>query len=108
MGLHQMVEAEKPTCTLITITVELFGLARIACGSRIVRVSVPEHAETAEVVTALSDAYPELVGTAIREDRADLLASYTFNLNGTRFVSGQRLGLKPGDSLLLFSSQAGG
>ena len=103
-----MVETEKTAPTMIALTVELFGLARMACGRRAVEIAVPLSAGVRDVTAALSEDWPQLVGTAIREDRAGLLASYTFNLNGTRFVSGQRLGLKPGDSLLLFSSQAGG
>jgi molybdopterin converting factor small subunit len=51
---------------------------------------------------------PELVGVALRDDLSGLLASYTLNLNATEFVEGDELTLRDGDTLLLFSSQAGG
>ena len=36
------------------------------------------------------------------------MESYTLNVNGTAFVGEDGVSLKPGDSVLLFSSQAGG
>jgi hypothetical protein len=48
------------------------------------------------------------VGVAIQEDRASLYDSYTLNLNGLRFVTHECLHVQAGDTLLLFSSQAGG
>ncbi|MDA0769870.1 MAG: hypothetical protein BZY79_05090 [SAR202 cluster bacterium Casp-Chloro-G4] len=97
--------------TLVDITVELFGTARIACDRHDVVLRVPSSSTLAEVTKILSEACPELVGKAIAEDTSGLMKSYTLNLNGTAFVSGlaeQRLELREGDTLLLFSSQAGG
>ena len=92
----------------VAVTVELFGQARLACGAREVVVRVPTTAPVSAIVEALSKACPELVGTALRADRASLMESYTFNLNGTTFVDSKELRLAPGDVILLFSSQAGG
>jgi molybdopterin converting factor small subunit len=94
--------------TLVNIRVELFGLARIACGRSQVEVAVPEYARPGDVAAALAGACPQLVGKAIREDLSGLQQSYTFNLNGTAFMSDAPLRLKHGDAILLFSSQAGG
>lgn len=94
--------------TTVRVRVELFGLARLVAGRREVEIEVPEQAAPSDVAVALADACPALVGSAIREDRAGLKDSYVFNLNGAAFVAGGPLRLKPGDSLLLFSSQAGG
>lgn len=69
---------------------------------------IPGAAAPADVVAALAEVCPELVGRAIREDLSGLMESYVFNLNGTKFVSSESLSLKHGDRLLLFSSQAGG
>ena len=90
------------------IIVELFGMARISCGRREVEIEAPLDGDVERIVEALANACPALVGVAIREDRTALLDSYTFNLNGTTFVSGGAARLREGDRLLLFSSLAGG
>lgn len=90
------------------IKVELFGMARISCGRSDVEIALPRDGGMEGIVEALADECPALVGIAIRDDRAGLLDSYTFNLNGTTFVSGDTSRLREGDRLLLFSSLAGG
>ena len=103
-----MEEISKASGTAVNIQIELFGQARILTGRRQVEIVMPEQAEPGDVVAALVKICPELLGKVIREDRSGLQESYTFNHNGTAFVSHERLHLKQGDSLLLFSSQAGG
>ena len=90
------------------IVVELFGMARISCGRGHVEIDLPPGGGMQGIVEALADECPALVGIAIRDDRAGLLDSYTFNLNGTTFVSNETSKLREGDRLLLFSSLAGG
>ena len=90
------------------IVVELFGMARLSCGHRDVEIELPPGGRMEGIVEALANACPALVGIAISEDRMSLLDSYTFNLNGTTFVSGEASRLREGDRLLLFSSLAGG
>lgn len=92
----------------VSVVVELFGMARIASGRRSVEVTLDAPGTTSALAAALAGACPELEGVAIREDGTGLLASYTVNINGSRFVSGEHLDLEQGDSVLLFSSQAGG
>ena len=92
----------------MTIWVELFGRAQLACGRRHVALDVGRNARLVDVVAALAQACPVLVGVAIQEDRASLYDSYTLNLNGLRFVTHECLHVQVGDTLLLFSSQAGG
>ena len=96
------------TTALVNIKVELFGRARIVCGQRVVDIAVPEMADASDVVAVLAESCPALLDTAIREDCTGLRESYSFNLNGVAFIGDERLHLKPGDALLLFSSQAGG
>ena len=103
-----MVRANKVAPPLVDIRVELFGLARMLSGRHHVEVPMPRRAETVDVVAALARACPELVGKVLLEDVSGLQESYTLNLNGTSFVGDERLHLEPGDTLLLFSSQAGG
>ena len=92
----------------VKITVELFGMARLACGRRRLSIETTADGSMPTVVAALADACPELVGQAISEDMSALKESYTFNLNGTSFIDEAAIMLKTGDTLLLFSSQAGG
>jgi hypothetical protein len=77
-------------------------------GSRKIDLDVPRQLGIAELSRVLGQTYPELVGRAIQEDLSGLLESFTLNLNGISFVDDGIIQLKSGDSLLLFSSQAGG
>ena len=90
------------------IVVELFGTARIASGRRTLQVNAPGNAEVGELVSILAATCPSLIGIALREDLSGLMESYTLNLNGTEFVESDKLTLHDGDTLLLFSSMAGG
>ncbi len=92
----------------VCITVELFGMARMACGRRKLSIETTANGSVPAVVAALADECPELVGKAISEDLSALMESYTFNLNGTSFIDEAAFVLETGDTLLLFSSQAGG
>ena len=97
----------------VSITIELFGAARMACGRKRIAVQAPPLVSAAELAAALADACPALVGVALRDDLSGLLQSYTANLNGTEFVDCARLDggsfpVRDGDTLLIFSSQAGG
>jgi hypothetical protein len=93
---------------LVSIQVELYGLAQMACHQRQVCIDVPYEAAMTDIVTALAHACPALRGLAIRDDLSGLYESYVLNLNGLTFVAQERLQLQSGDTLLLFSSQAGG
>ena len=104
-----MVQAKKESKAAVGIRVELFGQARLATGRRWVDVTVTARAGAGDLAEALAEHFPKLVGKAIRDDRRGLLESYTFNLNGTEFIDDERtLTLTSEDTILLFSSQAGG
>jgi molybdopterin converting factor small subunit len=107
-GQHEMVSSSRAVLGRIAVVVELFGMARIASGRRSVELMLDAPGTMPALAAALVQACPELAGVAVREDGTGLLASYTININGGRFVSGERLDLEQGDSVLLFSSQAGG
>ena len=104
-----MVKEAGSTTQYVRIQIELFGLARIKSGIRVVEVDVPSVTNVGEVAKVLSENCPVLLGLAILDDKTGLQPSYTFNLNGTEFLGdGEEIRLEQGDSLLLFSSQAGG
>ena len=97
-----------PTLPVVQLRVEIFGLARLVCGRSHVDITVPADATITDIVTALATVCPELCGTAICADLSGLHESYTCNLNGLTFITQEQFHLQPGDTLLLFSSQAGG
>jgi molybdopterin converting factor small subunit len=103
-----VIDAKRSPSEPISIKVELFGSARLLCGSRVIDVETPQLTNTQELTTTLATNHPELVGKVIRADRRGLLENYTFNLNGVSFIDNGVLRLHSGDSILLFSSQAGG
>ena len=92
----------------VSVTIELFGTARMACGRRKLKAFLPARTCVSDVVAALAASCPDLIGVALRHDLGGLMSSYTLNLNATEFVEGGALALREGDTLLLFSSQAGG
>jgi molybdopterin converting factor small subunit len=96
------------TTTDVSVTVELFGSSRLLAGRREAVIVVPDRCSIREFVSALATAVPSLVGDVVREDGTGLEGSYVLNLNGARFLEESAFELKHGDSVLLFSSQAGG
>lgn len=94
--------------TQVTVNVELFGNARLLAECRLVRLSVAEDCGLGDVAEGIGLQHPALVGTVVREDLTGFLDSYTVNLNGVEFIDDQHQRLSEGDSLLVFSSQAGG
>jgi molybdopterin converting factor small subunit len=92
----------------VKVRVELFGTPRLRAGRRQLELALPAAARCQQVIQALAEACPALVGPVLREDWSGLQDGYVFNLNGTAFLSGDTIALQPGDSLLLLSNQAGG
>ncbi len=103
-----MAQTSSRDSRTVEITVELFGRARLEAGRRQVTAAVPVRARAGDLAAALLESCPRLGGVAIREDGSGPLESYTFNLNGARFIGREDVMLESGDTLLLFSSQAGG
>lgn len=100
--------ATRKAPTQVSINVELFGNARLLAGRKLVRLSVADDCTLRDITEGIGQQYPALVGTVVREDLTGLLDSYTVNLNGVEFIDDQHQRLSEGDSLLVFSSQAGG
>ena len=90
-----------------SVTVEIYGNARLLSGRSEVRVTLPERACASDVAERLARAAPELVGEVV--DASGCLApSYVLNLNGRRFLTESSAPIGESDRILLFSSQAGG
>ena len=92
----------------VEIIVELFGLAKMATGRSEIAIRLPKLSSARDVITAIGVCCKELNGIAITGDGSGLMESYTMNLNGDLFLDDRDVIFKPGDRILLFSSQAGG
>ena len=92
----------------VIVQVELFGYARTVAGVRDVRVALSPQSSTSDLAAALAAALPSLLSVALEDDGSRLLPSYTANLNGLTFISDDPIPISPGDTIYLFSSQAGG
>jgi hypothetical protein len=88
--------------------VELLGPARLAAGIKQVSLAVSEPIRIPELVRALADACPALVGSALDLGRGALGEGYILNRNGRDFLRDPAALVQPGDRLLLMSSSAGG
>ncbi len=92
----------------VVVDIELFGYARAVAGVRVVQVALPPRSAASDLASALASALPDLISTAIDESGSSLLPSYTANLNGLAFMDEVPVSISPGDTIFLFSSQAGG
>jgi molybdopterin-guanine dinucleotide biosynthesis protein A len=92
----------------IPCTVELFGVARLVAKTSELPLLLAPGATFSDVFAALAEKLPMLVGRVIASDRRDLLNGYAVNVNGREFVRGSRATVKPGDSIIILSADAGG
>jgi molybdopterin converting factor small subunit len=98
-------QARKPS---IVCTVELFGVARLKAKTDRLVLSLPSGAKLTDVLIALAEVCPNLVGTVIALDHRSFLAGYACNLNGVEFVRTLDTPIRDGDQALILSSDAGG
>ncbi len=92
----------------VSVTVELFGHARLVCGQKEIAAKLPPELDSTGLATALSSLVPALRGVVVDEVGQGLMQSYTANLNGLSFVESSPLRIVDGDRIYVFSSQAGG
>ncbi len=88
--------------------VELFGVARMRARTARVSLELPAPATLARVLSALALKLPALVGPVITAGGDSLTQGNVCNLNGRDFVRDTSRPVKPGDRLLIMSSDAGG
>lgn len=94
--------------TPVTCTVELFGVARLLCHTREMRLTLPPAATFAHVFAALAEKLPELAGRVIAANGGALVDGYACNVNGLEFVRSADTKVKPGDNIAIVSADAGG
>ena len=92
------------------VKVELLGLSRLVTGQKEVSLDLEEGATYHDLVRALSDMYPALIGNVIQSDRASLQAPNIFNLNARQMIQSKQMGncLGENDRIILMSMSAGG
>jgi molybdopterin converting factor small subunit len=92
------------------VRVEMLGLSRLVTGEREVSLSLEQGATYQDVVRALSEKYPALIGNVIQSDRKNLQAPNVFNLNARQMVQSKQMEnpLDEGDRIILMSVSAGG
>ena len=89
-------------------TVELFGVARLVANAREVSLALAPGATMSDVVAALADKVPALVGRVIAADRRTLVDGYACNVNGIEFIRSGAAPVESGDSVVILSADAGG
>ncbi|MFQ5878419.1 MAG: MoaD/ThiS family protein [Acidobacteriota bacterium] len=87
----------------MTVTFELFGVARARAGRKEVRVAART---IGSALSALEEICPQLSGPVVAGGR--LTRHFRLSLNGRGFVSDPSRTLREGDRLILLSAEAGG
>lgn len=94
------------TTDAISVSVELFGVARMLAKTKAITLSLPRGATLANVFSALAEKLPVLMGRVINSD--GLIAGYTCNINGLNFVRIPSARINSGDKIFILSADAGG
>jgi molybdopterin-guanine dinucleotide biosynthesis protein A len=91
-----------------SVTVELFGVARLLAKTPSVSLSLPPDATLSDVLAALAERLPVLAGRVIDSGGGGLVSGYTCNINGLEFVRSTSARVNPGDRIFVLSADAGG
>ena len=92
----------------INIKIEFYGRARMILGLNSFEIKVNEKITKEELISLIGKKYPKLIGEIIEENKSNLKKSYNIGINGIKNPSENELNPKSNDSILIFSSQAGG
>ena len=90
----------------ISVSVELFGIARMLTKTQSVSLDLNEGATLAQVFSALGEKLPALVGRVL--NAGGLIHGYSCNLNGLNFVRAPDIKVSSGDKIFILSADAGG
>ena len=92
------------------VRVEMLGLSRLVTGQREVSLELDQEATYRDIVRALSEQYPSLIGNVIQSDKQNLQAPNIFNLNARQMIQSKQMDnrLNEGDRIILMSMSAGG
>ena len=98
------------------VRVEMLGLARLVTGQREVSLELDQDATYRDIVRALSERYPALIGNVIQSDRKNLQAPNILNLDAKQMIQSKQMDNRLADELdpeadyriILMSMSAGG
>jgi len=92
------------------VQIELFGLSRLIAGEREITLELPQGSTFRDVVRALVDRYPGMIGDVVQGDCETMQAPNILNLDGKRMIQPHQMdeGLHDGDRIILMSMSAGG
>ncbi len=90
----------------LSVSVELFGVARMLAKTQLVSLELAQGATLAQVFSSLADKFPVLVGRVINSE--GLITGYTCNINGLNFVRAPDAKVNSGDKIFILSADAGG
>ncbi|HWP60320.1 MAG TPA: NTP transferase domain-containing protein [Candidatus Acidoferrales bacterium] len=92
----------------VSITVELFGVARLLAKVAKVELTLAHGATIADALARLAEEVPALAGKVVERETRTLARGYACNLNGREFVRDPSAEVRAGDSLFILSADAGG
>jgi molybdenum cofactor guanylyltransferase len=92
----------------LSCTVELFGVARLLAKTRVISLSLAPDATLAQVLSAVAQRLPVLVGRVINPDATGLLPGFGCNINGIDFVRDRNTKIRQHDKIFILSADAGG
>ncbi|MGC9398153.1 MAG: hypothetical protein ACP5HM_03345 [Anaerolineae bacterium] len=69
-----------------TLILEASGVVYVIARQREIKVTVPDHATWRDVIAALAQAAPALVGEVIAQDHRAFLGDYMLNVEGRRTI----------------------
>jgi molybdenum cofactor guanylyltransferase len=90
----------------ISVSIELFGVARLLAKTQWVPLDLAQGATLAQVFSALADKFPVLLGRVITSE--GLMKGYTCNINGLNFVRMPSAKIDSGDRIFILSADAVG
>jgi molybdopterin converting factor small subunit len=92
------------------VQLELFGLSRIAAGTKELSLELEEGTTFRDIVRLLSTRYPDMIGNVINPDGETLHPPNIFSLNAKRMIRPNQMDECPsdGDRIVLMSISAGG
>ena len=103
---HHWHSDSKAVFSSISVSVELFGVARLLAKTQTVPLTLAQGATLADVYTVLAEQLPVLFGRVITSK--GLVSGYSCNINGLDFVRAPDTKINSGDKLLILSADAGG